>query len=349
MTRIVTVDSNQSRAELSGASIVNAVQHSALSQPLVHLLHVAHTLLRQGQVGLAQEVLEQACALAPLSTPASETDALCIAFSRAEHWEPVRPSHSPFAHPRILQPVRIRTLGCFEVCLDGVMLTSGVKPQRRPLDLLKLLVLAGTEPVGAGEIADKLWPDSDGDAARNCLQVAVHRLRKLLGHDEAVLVHDRKLRLARALCWVDLWAFEREVTYLSGLSVGSAQFASRAAAALQLYRGHLFAHETDQAWMLAPREHMRRTWLDLVRNLGRHYEMTGAWDAALRVYFRAVELDPLAEEMYRRMMLCQHTMGLSNEAVQTYHNCRRQLAAALSATPSAETERLYRVLHSAAR
>jgi DNA-binding SARP family transcriptional activator len=250
--------------------------------------------------------------------------------------------------PRILQPVRIRTLGGFEVWLDGAAFASGVKPQRRPLDLLKLLVLAGTEPVGAGEIADKLWPDSDGDTARNCLQVAVHRLRKLLGHDEAVVVHDRKLQLDRSLCWVDLWVFEREVAYVSGLSVGSPQYAVRASAALQLYRGHLFAHETDQAWMLAPREQMRGTWLALLRNLGRHYEMTGDWDAALRLYLRAIELDPLAEEMYRRTILCQHTMGRNNEAVQTYHNCRRQLAAALGASPSAETERLYRVLSSAA-
>jgi DNA-binding SARP family transcriptional activator len=341
---MVTVDTDQSRAELSGASRYSAVQNPALSQPLVHLLHVAHKLLRQGQVGMAQEVLGQACALAPLTTVASETDALCIAFSQTDRCLHAR----PLPAARALHPVRIQTLGGFAVCIDGAVFASGVKPQRRPLDVLKLLVLAGSEPLGAGEIADKLWPDSDGDTARNCLQVAVHRLRKLLGHDEAVLVHDRKLQLDRTLCWVDLWAFEREVDYLSGLSVGSAQFEARACAALQLYRGHLFAHETDQAWMLARREQMRRVWLDLARSLGRHYEMNGAWDAALKVYLRALELDPLAEEMYRRMMLCQHTMGSSHEAMQTYHHCRKQLAAVLCATPSAETERLYRVLMSAA-
>jgi DNA-binding SARP family transcriptional activator len=47
-------------------------------------------------------------------------------------------------------------------------------------------------------------------------------------------------------------------------------------------------------------------------------------------------------------MLCQHTMGQRNEALYTYRRCRKQLAAVLGVEPSAETERLYRVLSSAA-
>ena len=100
--------------------------------------------------------------------------------------------------------------------------------------------------------------------------------------------------------------------------------------------------------MLAPRERLRRTWLDLVRQLGRHREMGGEWDAAYRLYQGAVELDPFAEEIYRRLMLCQNSMGQRNEALYTYRRCRKQLAAVLGVEPSAETERLYHVLSSAA-
>jgi LuxR family maltose regulon positive regulatory protein len=301
--------------------------------------------------------LDQACALNPL--PANRSDALrCGVTDPALAGMSVAASRLVLARRTVtdkprrdvrISPVRIRALGGFEILIDGVAFLSGIKPQRRPLDLLKLLVLADAASIGAGELADRMWPDSDGDTARNCLQVAVHRLRKLLGHEQAVLVHDRKLHLNRTLCSVDLWEFEAEVAQLIDTPLGGGDFAERAARALGLYRGHLFSHEHDQAWMLAPRERLRRTWLDLVRQLGRHREMRGEWDAAYRLYHGAIELDPFAEEVYRRLMLCQHTMGQRDEALYTYRRCRKQLAAVLGVEPSAETERLYRVLSNAAK
>ena len=328
------------------------------SLEMTRLVHVANILLRQGETALAQQVLEQACALAPLSaqrhgplwiggmkTPLAGLSLLPPPLAGATH--PQAPGAVP---PRDSQawPIRIRALGGFEILLNGTAFASGIKPQRRPLDLLKLLVLSDTTPIGAGELGDKLWPDSDGDTARNCLQVAVHRLRRLLGHEQAVLVHDRKLHLDRRLCWVDLWEFEADVGQLVEKPIGGADFAWQAARALRLYRGHLFSHETDQAWMLAPRERLRRTWLDLVRRLGRHHEMRGEWEAGHELYQSAIELDPLAEELYRRLMLCQHTVGRRNEALCTYRRCRQQLAAVLGVDPSPETERVYRALCSAA-
>jgi len=245
-------------------------------------------------------------------------------------------------------PIRIRALGGFDVLIDGVQFVSGVKPPRRPLDLLKALLIANGHAVGAAELADRLWPDSDGDTARNSLQVAVHRLRRLLGRDEAVVVQDRKVHLQHALFSVDLWVFEREAGYLSGLYAGNPLFADRAADVLALYRGPLFAHEAEQPWMLLPRERLRRVWLGLVRRLGEFHEARGEWGRAGELYQRALELDPFAEEVYRGLMRCQQRAGESAEAIHTYRCCREQLVAGLGVAPSAETQRLYRALCSAA-
>src|SRR3954452_7743343 len=338
MVRIVTenlVDIDERSSGAESPDLASAEQQNGKkSQELMQLVHVASVLLQQGEIVLAQQVLDQACALAP--SPVRTRDALRCgvtvrpAAGRSLTLSTVtverRMTTEPSCRDRRIYPVRIRALGGFEVLIDGIAFSSGIKPQRRPLDLLKLLVLAAATPVGAGELADKMWPDSDGDTGRNCLQVAVHRLRRLLGHEQAVLVHDRKLQLNRALCSVDLWEFESEVAQLIDMPIGGGDFAGRAARALSVYRGHLFSHEPEQAWMLAPRERLRRTWLDLVRQLGRHREMGGEWDAAYRLYQGAVELDPFAEEIYRRLMLCQHTMGQRNEALYTYRRCRKQLA-----------------------
>ena len=60
-------------------------------------------------------------------------------------------------------------------------------------------------------LADLLWPDEEGDAARKAFDVGLVRLRRLLGSAEAVTVRDEQVALNRDICWVDAWAFARSV------------------------------------------------------------------------------------------------------------------------------------------
>jgi len=264
---------------------------------------------------------------------------------------PERPrDRADVLHPApeaVSAPISIRALGEFELTIDGIRFAGGIKPQRKPLELLKLLLLSNGASLGAAQLADELWPDSEGDTARNCLQVAVHRLRRLLGYEAALVVHDRKLRLDSRLCWVDVWSLEHEAKRLAQLPIGDANLSAPAARVLRLYRGHLFAHEPEQPWMLAARERLRRCWLDLVRRLGQHHELRGDWQRACELYQRTVDLDPLAEDIYRRVMLCQHRTGERAEALHTYLRCREQLGATLGVSPSRETEQVYQSLRSA--
>ena len=325
---------------------------------LLRLLHAASALLHQGRVSDAGQLLAQACARAKTAgrhwgmgralrgiaphAPRGLAPAPLPHNSTEPQRDPVYVLHSP--PDAALTPISIHALGGFELTIDGMRFSGGIKPQRKPLELLKLLLLSNGAPLGAAELADKLWPDSEGDTARNCLHVAVHRLRRLLGYDAALVVHDRKLRLDPQLCWVDLWSLDDEAKRLAHLPLGDEDFGVHAARALRLYRGHLFAHEPEQAWMLAPRERLRRCWLDLVRRLGQHHEMRGEWIQACDLYQRTVDLDPLAEEIYRRVMLCQQRTGERAEALHTYLRCREELGAALGVAPSRETEQVYQSL-----
>jgi LuxR family transcriptional regulator, maltose regulon positive regulatory protein len=254
------------------------------------------------------------------------------------------PGRGPAEIKQQSRPIQIRALGSFDLTIDGIPFTGGVKPQRRPLDLLKALVAVNGHAASTSELADKLWPDSDGDTARNSLQVAVHRLRRLLGRDQAVVVQDRKIYLDHALCWVDLWAFAEEAGSATRAGSAHPHFAQRAAGALELYRGHLVTEEPGHAWMLAVRERMRHAWLCLVKLLGDYYEERGDCQRAGDLYQQALEIDPLAEEVYRRLMGCQQRTGQRAEAIHTYCRCREQLVAALGVPPSEETERLYHTL-----
>jgi hypothetical protein len=106
-------------------------------------------------------------------------------------------------------PVKIFTLGRFDVLTDDRPVRFPGKAQKKPLALLRALVALGGQNVSEERVAEVLWPDAEGDAAHQALSVTLHRLRRLLGHDRAVSRNDGRLSLDPAHCWVDVWSVEQ--------------------------------------------------------------------------------------------------------------------------------------------
>jgi DNA-binding SARP family transcriptional activator len=234
-------------------------------------------------------------------------------------------------------PVRIRLLGSFEVIVDGQSITSSHKAPYRLLELLQAIAAGYPEGIPVRDLIDTFWSDSDGDVARNTFQVTIHRLRRLLGNDASVVARSGRISLDPAICWIDARAFEAQASQACLLpGPDDTQLADACAR----YRGHVSATDRDPAWLPAMRERVRHTWLDLVRLLGERLEARADWSAATRLYLRAVEIDPAAEELYRRAMRCQASAGEPHEALRTFARCREQLATCLRAEPSPEMERL---------
>lgn len=241
--------------------------------------------------------------------------------------------------------VRVHALGAWRVDVHGSPVRgNGGKSGHRLSDLLKALIAFGPDPIDARLLADTLWPDSEADAGVNSLQVAVYRLRKWLRREDALVVTDGTLRLDAAYCWVDVWAFDRGIERLRSIQATEADWEPLAWRVLSLYRGPLFAHEVTQSWMLAPRDQRHRSLLWLTRRLGDQLERRGAVADAIQLYQRVLDIDPVTEELYRRLMACQSRAGDRTEALDTYRRCREQLAASLAVAPSGETERLHLAL-----
>jgi len=112
-------------------------------------------------------------------------------------------------------PVRLRVLGGFSVELDGAPLPASRKESRRLLELLQLLAAHGTDALAQDVVADAMWPDAEGDAARNSLDNAVHRLRRMLGGEDRVILRHGALALNRERCWVDVDALTRQLDLLA--------------------------------------------------------------------------------------------------------------------------------------
>jgi two-component SAPR family response regulator len=110
--------------------------------------------------------------------------------------------------------------------------------------------------------------------------------------------------------------------------------------ALSLYDGAFLEHQ-GASWMLPMRERLRSKYLRYTNRIGQEMEQSGQWQQAADRYQKALEVDPLAEELYRRLMVCHWHLQRSAEAMGVYRRCRHVLSTVLSVPPAAETQALY--------
>jgi DNA-binding SARP family transcriptional activator len=244
-------------------------------------------------------------------------------------------------------PMEIYCLGRFDIHLGGAPLIFSGKRQFVPMALLMALIALGGANVGVETLAALLWPDAEGDAAEKALDITLHRLRKLLGDDAALLRQNNKVSLNPRLCWVDVWAFERKIATadpLEQVAIPKQSPLPTAKRLLQLYRGPFLAHQCEEPWALQARQRLQEQFLRSVKVIGQHLEAAAQWEEAAALYRRGLEMDNLAEELYRRLILCLQAKGERAEALRVYRSCRDMLSVVLGVQPTPETQTLYRDL-----
>ncbi len=169
---------------------------------------------------------------------------------------------------------RVQTFGGFRLQGHDAPVAATGKAQRRPLELLKALIAYGGVQVNQSRITDVLWPRVDGDSAHRSFTSALHRLRKLLGEDRAVLLHEGKLTLDRRFFWVDAWEFETLAAQVEAAAdPGSVEkYAERM---LALYRGPFMADDVDAAWILQARDRLRARLERVMGRVLRYWQENG--------------------------------------------------------------------------
>jgi LuxR family maltose regulon positive regulatory protein len=239
-------------------------------------------------------------------------------------------------------PVRIYTLGRFEILINDEPLLFAGKEQKKPLEMLKALISRGGRDVPSERITDILWPDADGDLAQKSFETTLARLRKLLGGDDRVTCRSRQLSINPLRCWVDCLALLHLFDTIR--DVQSAQAALLCKKALELYKGVFLPGEADLPWSVARREILRNGLLRISLKAGRYHEESGGWEQAAFFYSKGIETDNLAEEFHRRLMICQRKLGNLSDAIRTYQRCRTLLRAEFGIEPSPETSAVYNAI-----
>jgi DNA-binding SARP family transcriptional activator len=214
-------------------------------------------------------------------------------------------------------PVRITTLGRFSVEVNGEPVAFPGRAPHETLALLKALVALGSQDVRDYLLIDALWPDADGDQARDAFRVTLHRLRKLLGQSDAVVVADGCLSLDARICWVDTLAFDTAL-----------QAQDHAGLVTTLYRGEFLPADRDEPWTLFTRERLKQRFARYVGDRGDRLERAGLIDEATALYSSAIDADAQQELFYLGLVRCHRAAGRDAQARAVLEQLHRTQTAA---------------------
>jgi LuxR family transcriptional regulator, maltose regulon positive regulatory protein len=314
-----------------------------------HTMLAAYVALHRPDPVECRRLLARSLAASPVASQAfarfpTQMAELCIEALRSGT-ETVRElikqySRQPRPKPESARtwPFKVFVLGRFQVLKDDAPIRFSRRQQRKPLELLQALIAFGGTEVGAGKLTDALWPDSEGDAGYHALESALYRLRRLLGTPAVVAMAGGKLTLNRRQIWVDMWAFESE---LRAETAGDSSPAERLARLRELYSGHFLAQEVETPWAVERRQILRERVVRAIGDFARIYEKRALWQEAADVYQIGIEVDSLAEEFHRGLIMCHRELGDHGAAVQAYRRCSELLLKRLGVQPSSKTLALY--------
>jgi predicted ATPase/DNA-binding SARP family transcriptional activator len=216
-----------------------------------------------------------------------------------------------------------RVLGPLEVHDEGEALRLGSPKQR---SLLAVLLLRANAVVSRDAAIDAVWDEDPPERAPEALQVYVHGLRKVLGH-ERIELRGTGYLLHVASGELDLDRFERLVAQ------------GRYADALELWRGDPLADVNLDAPERARLAELRLRTLELDADarlaLGEHDDLIPELEAL-------VAEEPLRETFRRQLMLALYRSGRQVDALEVFRATRTLFAEELGLDPSpplAELER----------
>lgn len=237
-------------------------------------------------------------------------------------------------------PLVLRSFGEFELWLHERCVTHGAgKTAQRPLDLLRALLAHGAAPLPVAAAMQWLWPEAEPAAQRKAFDAALLRLRRLLGEPGLLHLENGRLWLDEQRCWSDVGALHALLQRIGAApSATGAQLQDWAGRLLDLMRGPFLSAE-DADWAQAARERYRQRFVVAVAQLAARLEPIDA-DAAALLYQRALDIEPLAESLSRRLIRLHAARGDYAEALRSWRTCCTMLRAAGGPGPARETRAL---------
>jgi DNA-binding SARP family transcriptional activator len=240
--------------------------------------------------------------------------------------------------------VSVRCLGAFEVWREERLLRKGWRNKAR--ELLAYLI---AHPSGAPKdrIIEEIWPGVDpAEGSERFDRMASEvRARVRVGDDSGRYIdkEDDVFYLEPQAWWSDAWKLERLVSDAEREGDLGHELA-KLKEAVGLYRGE-FCRDHYYPWAEGVRERFRALAVRACARLAELLSDRGEHDGAIAVLDRAIEADPVSEDLSRRAMSIEASMGRRAAALARYSRLETTLDKDLGVEPDPETRALARQLH----
>ncbi len=267
---------------------------------------------------------------------------LASARTDGDHMQPVRDGDDSFvpATSHATAPVAVQLLGAYKIEVDGTEIRSGLRAKAKELLAFYLL-----HPEGASldDCIEALWPEADPKRGSEWFWTALGNLRTKLrqatGQKELKIVdRDGDLYRIEDVFDVDLWSLQHALKEGTDTKDDATRLAALDRAVAD-YAGDLLAG-ADWFWLETPREDLRQRMVDVLVWLGDRRWATGDARGAWAALQRALEVDPFAEQIYRRVMRLQAKLSRPDDADATFRRLQAKLLE-IDLQPTPESDKLY--------
>ena len=216
----------------------------------------------------------------------------------------------------------MRSLGGFQVSVDGVVVPAEAWRRRRAAELVQILALVPARRLHREQIIDALWPELPPEAGAANLHKAAHYARRALGSAAGIVLRSEHVALwPDAAVGVDALQFEEAAE--RALRSGDADTCVTVAAT---YAGELLPDDRFAEWLIDRRERLRQLYLQLLRR-------AGLWE-------RVVAQEPTDEVAHRALMRAYAEAGNRSAALEQFWSLRDALAR-IDLEPTSQSRVLY--------
>lgn len=253
-------------------------------------------------------------------------------------------------HRSVVPRLRIETLGTFRVFRGEKLIEEREWIRQKPKELLKAILSHGTGPISKEILIEDLWPEEEQSVSENNFKITLHRLRKILEPtllrefgSSYIHLHGDEIILDRDLCWVDYWEFLSLMR--EGEELEKRHEEKKALSfyieAIRLYKGDFLSGSSYSLWSDKKREELRNEYIKILHKAGNLYDQMGSFRKAVECFKKIIEVDPLLEEYYQKLMTLYATRGMYNQALLVYKSLQEILKKELNTKPDGVTEAIY--------
>jgi DNA-binding SARP family transcriptional activator len=235
--------------------------------------------------------------------------------------------------------IELRLLGGFEARISSTGALMSL-PTRKCEAVLAYAALDPGRVIRRDLLVSLLWSDVPRCQGRHSLRQTLTKLRRALEvcTPAGLVTTSDSIRVDQHCMRVDVVEFQR---HLQGAGIEALRRAT------DLYRGPFLdgftiPEDPFEEWLLNERTRLQQLATDAYASQLTLLEASDDVPGAIRAAIKLLELEPLHEEVHRRLMVLYWRNGQARSALNQFQVCARRLKQALGAEPSPATVALHR-------